>query len=145
VADAGGGEDPHRGLQCPQLEAKDEVVADAEAVTEGRNPLAPSEDGVATCTEDDVHGPDQLWPALLHQHDLANGEAGDGDRPLDYIGQPEGGQALVLDDNEELQEVGPVGVLDTGVSRSTCFWAPSTVQLWPMGKSTTKAQRRRRL
>jgi hypothetical protein len=36
----------HRGLQCPQLEAEDEVVTDAEAVTEGESPLAPREDSV---------------------------------------------------------------------------------------------------
>jgi hypothetical protein len=36
-----------------------------------------------------------------------------------------------------------VGVLDTGVSRSTCSWAPSTAQLWPKGKPTTEAQHRR--
>jgi hypothetical protein len=58
--DAGGGEDPHRGLQRPQLEAEDEVVTDAEAVTEGESPLAPGEDGVASHAEDDVHRPDQL-------------------------------------------------------------------------------------
>jgi hypothetical protein len=32
-----------------------------------------------------------------------------------------------------------VGVLDTGVSRSTCSWASSTAQLWPRGKTTTEA------
>jgi hypothetical protein len=36
-----------------------------------------------------------------------------------------------------------IGVLDTGVSRSTCFWAPSTAQLRPRGGTTTKAQQRR--
>jgi hypothetical protein len=36
-----------------------------------------------------------------------------------------------------------VGVLDTGVSRSTCSWAPSTAQVQPRGKPTTEAQRRR--
>jgi hypothetical protein len=36
-----------------------------------------------------------------------------------------------------------VGVLDTGVSRSTCSWAPSTAQLRPRGGTMTKAQRRR--
>jgi hypothetical protein len=34
---------------------------------------------------------------------------------------------------------GSVGVLDTGVSRSTCSWAPSTVQLRPRGGATTEA------
>jgi hypothetical protein len=32
-----------------------------------------------------------------------------------------------------------VGVLDTGVSRSTCSWAPSTAQLRPRGETTTEA------
>jgi hypothetical protein len=73
-----------------------------EVVAEGESPLAPGEDGVATHAEDDVHRPDQVWPALLHQHDLANGEAGSGDRPSNCLGQPEGGEALVLDDDEEL-------------------------------------------
>jgi hypothetical protein len=36
-----------------------------------------------------------------------------------------------------------VGVLDTGVSRSTYSWAPSTAQLWPRGRPTNAAQRRR--
>jgi hypothetical protein len=32
-----------------------------------------------------------------------------------------------------------VGVLDTGVSRSTCSWAPSMAQLWPRGGTMTEA------
>jgi hypothetical protein len=32
-----------------------------------------------------------------------------------------------------------VGVLDTGVSRSTCVWASSTAQLQPRGEMTTEA------
>jgi hypothetical protein len=32
-----------------------------------------------------------------------------------------------------------VGVLDTGVSRSTCSWASSTAQLRPRGETTTEA------
>jgi hypothetical protein len=32
-----------------------------------------------------------------------------------------------------------VGVLDTGVSRSTCSWAPSSAHLQPRGEPTTKA------
>jgi hypothetical protein len=36
-----------------------------------------------------------------------------------------------------------IGVLDTGVSRSTCSWAPSTAQLRPRGGTMTRAQRRR--
>jgi hypothetical protein len=34
-----------------------------------------------------------------------------------------------------------VGVLDTGVSRSTCSWAPSTAQLRPRGGTKTEARR----
>jgi hypothetical protein len=34
-----------------------------------------------------------------------------------------------------------VGVLDTGVSRSTCSWAPSTAQLWLRGRTTIEASR----
>jgi hypothetical protein len=36
-----------------------------------------------------------------------------------------------------------VGDLDTGVSWSTCSWAPSTAQVQPRGKPMTEAQRRR--
>jgi hypothetical protein len=32
-----------------------------------------------------------------------------------------------------------VGVLDTGVSQSTCSWAPSTAQIRPRGGTTTEA------
>jgi hypothetical protein len=35
----------------------------------------------------------------------------------------------------------PIGVLDTGVSRSTCSWASSTAQLRPRGETTTEAIR----
>jgi hypothetical protein len=38
-----------------------------------------------------------------------------------------------------LQVPAPVGVLDTGVSQSTCSWAPSTAQLRPRGGATTEA------
>jgi hypothetical protein len=85
----------------------DEAVTDAEAVTEGESRPTTGEDDISARTEDDVHMPDQLWHALLHQHDLSNGEAEDGDHPPDYIGQPKGGEAPVLDNDEELQEVGP--------------------------------------
>jgi hypothetical protein len=34
---------------------------------------------------------------------------------------------------------GTVGVLDTGVSQSTCFWASSMAQLRPRGEMTTEA------
>jgi hypothetical protein len=33
----------------------------------------------------------------------------------------------------------PVGVLDTGVSQSTCSWDSSTAQLRPRGETTTEA------
>jgi hypothetical protein len=81
------------------------VVADMEMVAEGKGPLAPVEDGVHA--EDDVHRLDQLWPALLHQRDLADAEARGGDRPPDRIGQLEGDEGPIPDDDEELQEVGP--------------------------------------
>jgi hypothetical protein len=32
-----------------------------------------------------------------------------------------------------------VGVLDTGVSRSSCSWAPSSSHLQPKGEPTTQA------
>jgi hypothetical protein len=32
-----------------------------------------------------------------------------------------------------------IGVLDTGVSRSICSWAPSTAQFQPRGGATTEA------
>jgi hypothetical protein len=48
---------------------------------------------------------------------------------------------IITTGNYRILEV--VGVLDTGVSRSTCSWAPSTAQLWPRGETTTEAQRRR--
>jgi hypothetical protein len=35
-----------------------------------------------------------------------------------------------------------VGVLDTGVSRSTCSWAPSSAHLQPRGESTTRATKK---
>jgi hypothetical protein len=38
-----------------------------------------------------------------------------------------------------LLKVNIVGVLDTGVSRSTCSWAPSTALLRPRGGTTTEA------
>jgi hypothetical protein len=70
-----------------------------EVVAEGESPLVPREDGVAT--ENDVHRLDQFWPTLLHQHDLADAEAGSGEHPS------EGDEAPILDDDEELLEVGP--------------------------------------
>jgi hypothetical protein len=67
AADADSGEDPHRGLQRPQLEAEDEVVTDVEAVAEGEGPPAPGENGIAVRSKEDVHRPEEIWPALLHQ------------------------------------------------------------------------------
>jgi hypothetical protein len=84
--DAGGGKDPHRGLQRPQLEAEDEVVTNTEVMAEGESPLAFGEDGVAARSEDDVHRPEELWPALLHQHDLTRGSVGGADHPPDCVG-----------------------------------------------------------
>jgi hypothetical protein len=83
------------------------VIADEEMVAESKSPLAPGEDGSAMCAEDDVHGPDQLRPALLHQHNLANSEAWGREHPPDCLGQMEGGEAPSLDVDKELQEVGP--------------------------------------
>jgi hypothetical protein len=37
------------------------------------------------------------------------------------------------------REAEAVGVLDTGISWSTCSWAPSTAQLWPKGGTMTEA------
>jgi hypothetical protein len=107
AVDVGGGEDPHRGLQHPQLEAEDEMVADAEAVAEGKGPPAPGEDGIAARSEDDVNRPEELWPALLHQHDLSGRSAGGIDYPPNCVRQPEGDEALGVDGDDKLQEVGP--------------------------------------
>jgi hypothetical protein len=89
------------------IEAKDEVVTNAEAVAEGKGPPAPEEDGVAARSGDDVNRPEELWPALLHQRDLSGGSAGGVDYPPDCIGQPEGDEAPGVDDDEELPEAGP--------------------------------------
>jgi hypothetical protein len=62
------------------------VVTDAEAVAEGESPLASGEDGVAARSEDDVHRPEELWLALLHQHDLTRGSTGGIDHSPDYVG-----------------------------------------------------------
>jgi hypothetical protein len=101
AADAIGVKDPHRGLQRPQPEAEDEAVTDVEVVAKGKSPPTLREDGVAAHTEDDVHMLDQLWPALLDQHDLTNGEAGSREHPLDRLRQPKGGEAPILDDDKE--------------------------------------------
>jgi hypothetical protein len=103
VVDAIGAENPHRSLQHPQLEAEDEVVADEKAVAEGKGPLAPREDGTTAGAEDDVHQPDKLWPALLHQRNLTDGEARGREDPPDCLGQAEGGEAPGMDVDEELQ------------------------------------------
>jgi hypothetical protein len=81
---------------------EDEVVADTEAMAEGEIPPMSGEDGVAARSEDDVHRPEELWPALLHQHDLTRGSAGGVDYPPDCVGQPEGDEALGVKDDEEL-------------------------------------------
>jgi hypothetical protein len=46
---------------------------------------------------------------LLHQRDLSGGSTGGVDHPPDCVGQPEGVEALGVDDDEELQEAGPWG------------------------------------
>jgi hypothetical protein len=92
----------HRGLQRPQLEAEDEVVTDAEAMVEGKSPPTLGEDGVAARSEEDVHRPEEIWPALLPQGDLPGGCPRGVDHPPDCVGQPEGVEALDVDDDEEL-------------------------------------------
>jgi hypothetical protein len=83
---AGGGEDPHRGLQRPQLEAEGKVVANAEAMAEGEGPPATGEDGIAAHSEEDVRRPDEIWPALLPQSNLSGGRAGGVNHPPDRVG-----------------------------------------------------------
>jgi hypothetical protein len=51
--------------------------------------------------------PEELWLALLHQHNLSGGSTGGVDNPANCVGQPEEDEALGIDDDEELQEVGP--------------------------------------
>jgi hypothetical protein len=58
ATNAGGGEDPHRGLQRPQLEAEDEVVTYAETMAEGESPPAPGENDIAARSKDNVNKPD---------------------------------------------------------------------------------------
>jgi hypothetical protein len=41
-------------------------------------------------------------PALLHQRDLSGGSGGGVDHPPDCVGQPEGVEALGVNDDEEL-------------------------------------------
>jgi hypothetical protein len=76
-------------------------------VAEGKGPPVPREDGVAARSEDDVNRPEELWPALLHQHDLSGGSDGCVDCPPDYVRQPEEDEALGVNDDKELQEAGP--------------------------------------
>jgi hypothetical protein len=78
------------------------VVTDAEAVAVGKGPLAPGEDGIAARSKDDVNRLEELWPALLHQHDLSGGSAGGVDYPPDCVGQPEGDEAPGINGDEEL-------------------------------------------
>jgi hypothetical protein len=107
AADATGGEDPHRGLKCPQLEAEDEVVTNVEAMAEGEGPPAAGKDGTTARPEEDVYRPEEIWPALFPQSDLPGDRAGGVNHPLDAIEQPEGAEARGVDDDEELQEAGP--------------------------------------
>jgi hypothetical protein len=69
------------------------VVADMEAMAEGEGPPAAGEDGVATHPEEDVHRPEEVWPALLPQGNLPGGRAGGVNHPPDDVGQPEGVEA----------------------------------------------------
>jgi hypothetical protein len=87
-------------------------------VAEGESPPAPGEDGAAAHAKDDVHRLDQLWPALLHQRDLADGEAWGREHPLFHLRQAKGGEALVLDDDKQLQEVGHL--CNEGSQRHRC-------------------------
>jgi hypothetical protein len=57
----------------------------------------------------DVHRPEEIWPAMLHQHNLSGGSAGGVDRPPDCAGQPEGVEAQHVEGDEEFQELGPRG------------------------------------
>jgi hypothetical protein len=81
---------------------KDEVVTDTEVVAEGKGPPVPREDGISAHSKDDINRPEELWPALLHQHDLSRGSVRGVDYPLDYIGQPEGDEALGINGDEDL-------------------------------------------
>jgi hypothetical protein len=37
----------------------------------------PGEDDIATRSKEDVHWPEEIWPALLHQRYLSGGGAGE--------------------------------------------------------------------
>jgi hypothetical protein len=78
------------------------VVADVEAMAKGEGPLAPGEDGIAARSKEDVHRPEEIWPALLHQRDLSGGSAGGVNHPPDCVGQLEGVKAQDVEDDEEL-------------------------------------------
>jgi hypothetical protein len=71
-------------------------------MAEGESPPAPGEEGVAARSEEDVHRPEEIWPALLPQGDLPGGCAGGVDYPLDCVGESEGVEAPDVDDDEEL-------------------------------------------
>jgi hypothetical protein len=45
-------------------------------VAEGESPPAAREDGDATIPKEDVHRPEEIWPALLPQGNLPGGRAG---------------------------------------------------------------------
>jgi hypothetical protein len=86
---------------------EDEVVTDAKAMAVGEGPLVAGQDGIAACPEEDVHRPEEIWPALLPQSNHPGGHAGGVNHPPDYVGQLEGGEAWGVDNNKELQEAGP--------------------------------------
>jgi hypothetical protein len=76
-------------------------------MAEGEGPPAAGEDGIATCPEEDVHRPEEIWPTLLPQSNLPGGRARGVNHPPDCVGQSEGAEARGVDDDEELQEAGP--------------------------------------
>jgi hypothetical protein len=78
------------------------VVADVEAMAEGEGLPTAGEDGVAARSEEDVHRPEEIWPALLPQSNLPGGRARGVNHPPDCVGQPEGVEARSIDDDEEL-------------------------------------------
>jgi hypothetical protein len=78
------------------------VVTDAEAMAKGEGPPALEEDGIAVRSEENVHRPEEIWPALLHQCNLSGGSTGGVNHPPDRVGQPEGVEAQDVEDDEEL-------------------------------------------
>jgi hypothetical protein len=45
-------------------------------MAEGKCPPAAEEDGVAAVPKEDVHRPEEIWPALFPQGNLPGGRAG---------------------------------------------------------------------